>query len=239
MVIIMNKLQMFSRFCLDIVYPNRCPCCYEFLPWNEYICSKCREKVLIDTSELCSKCGKRKEDCICGAALKYDEAVVMSYYENEAKNALISMKNSSNKNFGIFAGEILGNIIIKKPEWKSCDGIVPVPMNRWNKILRGYNQAKIIANAISDVTGIPVMDDCLIKRFGYKSQHSLNAADREKNTESFQPMGRDLEGMKLIICDDIITTGNTLNRCAELLKMCGVEKVYAAVAATVKRKREE
>lgn len=226
---------MFSRFCFDIVYPNRCPCCDEFIPWNEYICSKCRDRVLIDTSELCGKCGKRKEDCMCSSALNYvnyDGAVAISYY-SEARKALIAMKDSSNKNFGIFAGEILGSIINEKQELKSCNGIVSVPMNRWNKLLRGYNQAKIIADAISDVTGIPVMNNCLIKQFSYKSQHTLNAADRKKNTESFQSAGRDLKDMKLILCDDILTTGSTLSKCAELLKMCGAEKVYAAVAATV------
>lgn len=235
----MNRIQKLCRFCIDIVYPNRCPCCNDFIVWNEYLCGRCREKVLISAEELCSKCGKMKEECMCASLPKYDEAAVISYYEKEAKNALIEMKRSQNKNFGWFAGQVLGEWIKTQPEWLSCNGVVPVPMNIRKKIARGYNHAEIIAKEISFVTGIPVMNDCIIKQGGYSEQHTLNAAEREKNTESFIPAGRDLEGMKLIICDDILTTGNTLNRCAEILKMCGAKAVYAAAAATARRKREE
>lgn len=239
MVTLMNKLQKIGRFCFDIVYPNRCPCCNEFLVWNEYLCDKCRKKVLIDISELCRKCGKHKKECICASLLKYDEAAAIAYYEEEARSGLLVMKDSRNKNFGIFAGERLGQYVKENSSWQSCDGIVPVPMDRRSRFLRGYNQAEVIASEMSFVTGIPVMNNCLIKIHGYRVQHTLNADDRKRNTESFQPMGRDLEGMRIILCDDILTTGNTLSRCAEILKMCGAKTVYAAVAATVRRKREE
>ena len=235
----MNRIQKICRFCTDLVYPNRCPCCNDFIVWNEFLCSSCREKVLVSTEEICDKCGKMKEECMCASLPKYDEAAVVSYYENEAKKALIEMKRSQNKNFGWFAGQKLGELIKTCPEWLSCDGIVPVPMSKRKKIARGYNQAEIIAKEISSVTGIPVMKDCIIKQGGYREQHTLNAAEREKNIESFLPAGRDLEGMKLILCDDILTTGNTLSRCAEILKMCGAKAVYAAAAATARRKREE
>lgn len=238
-MMMMNRIQKICRFCADIIYPNRCPCCSEFIVWNEYLCPACEEIILIDTDILCTKCGKTKEECICASLLKYDEAVAISFYEEGTKDAIIALKRSYSRNFGYFSGEKLGLWINAHPEWKSADGIVPVPMSRLKKLARGYNQAEIIAKAVSKTTGIPVMKDCIIKRYGFSEQHTLSAEERAKNTESFIPAGRDLEGMKLILCDDILTTGNTLSRCAEILKMCGAKKVYAAAAATVRRKREE
>lgn len=176
---------------------------------------------------------------MCASLLKYDEAAAVSFYEEEAKTALLAMKDSYSMNFGFFAGERLGSWIKAQPEWQSSDGIVSVPMSRRKRMLRGYNQADVIAKAVSQTTGIPIIKNCIIKRHGFSEQHTLKASDRAKNTESFIPAGRDLEGMKLILCDDILTTGNTLSRCAEILKMCGAKTVYAAAAATVRRKREE
>lgn len=176
---------------------------------------------------------------MCASLLKYDEAAAVSFYEEEAKTALLAMKDSYSMNFGFFAGERLGSWIKDQPEWQSSDGIVSVPMSRRKRMLRGYNQADVIAKAVSQTTGIPIIKNCIIKRHGFSEQHTLKASDRAKNTESFIPAGRDLEGMKLILCDDILTTGNTLSRCAEILKMCGAKTVYAAAAATVRRKREE
>ncbi|MBO5227207.1 MAG: ComF family protein [Ruminococcus sp.] len=235
----MKMTQKLCRFCIDIIYPNRCPCCGEFIVWNELICSECAGKVRIDTDSLCRKCGKAKEDCICTGKLMYDEAAAISYYEDEAKTGLIAMKNSVSRNFGWYAGIEIGSWIMTQPEWMKCDGIVPVPMSRSKKMLRGYNQADIIAKGICDVTGIPLMKDCIIKKHSRQEQHTLGAKERAENVYSFIPAGRDLDGKRLIICDDIITTGSTINRCAEILKDCGAEKVYAAAAAVTVRKREE
>lgn len=176
---------------------------------------------------------------MCAVLPVYDEASAIAFYEEKAKTGLIAMKESLNRNFGWYAGQELGQWIKTQPEWMKADGIVPVPMHWTKRMLRGYNQAEVIAKGISDATGIPVMKKCIIKKYSRTAQHKLNAKERAENVYSFIPAGRDLEGMRLIICDDILTTGSTINRCAEILKECGAEAVYAAAAATTRRKREE
>ncbi|MBQ8514144.1 MAG: ComF family protein [Ruminococcus sp.] len=235
----MNRFHSSIRFCLDLIYPNRCPCCEEFLPWNEYLCRKCREKVFFCPDEvLCRRCGKIKSECMCAVPLEYDEAAAVSYYDNGARNGLLLLKDASNRNFGWYAGVRLGEWILRQPDWMKADGLVPVPMSTGKKLLRGYNQAEVIAKGISSVTKIPVRKDCLIKKHGSREQHTLGLRERAMNVEKFQPAGRDLEGLRLILCDDILTTGATMSRCAEILKACGAEMVYAAAAATVYRKKE-
>lgn len=176
---------------------------------------------------------------MCAVLPEYDEAAALAFYEDKARTGLIELKSSLNRNFGLYAGEELGLWIKGQPVWMNADGIVPVPMHWTKRLRRGYNQAEIIAKGISSVTGIPVMKKCIIKKYSRTAQHKLGAKERAENVYSFIPAGRDLEGMRLIICDDIITTGSTMSRCAEILKKCGAEAVYAAAAATTRRKREE
>ncbi|MGN0593460.1 MAG: ComF family protein [Ruminococcus sp.] len=236
----MSLIRKCIRFCLDLVYPNRCPCCGAFLPWYELLCRSCTEKVFVDPEQFCRKCGKAKTECMCAVLPAYDEVMVLSYYEAEAKTGLIALKASANRNFGWYAGEMIGRRILENPDWMMTDGIVPVPMSPGKRLLRGYNQAEVIARGISSVTQIPVLKNCL-KKHGGQTQHLLNARQRAENTEAFQSAGRDLHGYRLILCDDILTTGSTMNRCAEILKACGAEVVFAAAAATTcrNRKREE
>jgi ComF family protein len=227
------------RFFLDLWYPNRCPCCGEILVWDALVCDACQKQIRIDPEQLCKQCGKAKTDCLCATLPQYDAAMVMSYYEAGAKNGLLEMKTSVNRNFGWYAGQTLGRQILENPDWMMVDGIVPVPMHIRKKVLRGYNQAAVIAKGISSVTHIPVLNHCLKKNAGGREQHTLSAQERDRNTEVFQQTGRNLHGYRLILCDDILTTGSTMNRCAEILKACGAETVFAAAAATTKRKREE
>ena len=234
----MKLIMKLCLFCIDIVYPNRCPCCNCFIEWNRYICDECEAEVKVDADVFCRSCGKVKQECICAVLPAYDRAAVVSFYEGKSKTALISMKESSNRNFGRYAGENLGKWIEQQPDWMEADGIVAVPMHWTKKLLRGYNQADVIAKSISSVTGIPVEKKCIIKRYSRKAQHKLGAKERAENVYSFISGGRDLEGRKLILCDDIITTGSTMSRCAEILKECGADVVYAAAAATTRRKRE-
>ncbi len=235
----MKHLRNSIRFCLDFLYPNRCPCCDGFISWDALLCENCRQQIPVNPEQLCLACGRPKEECMCALPMRYDRAMVMSFYEAGAKEGLLRMKDSSSRNFGRFAGETLGKWILTQEDWMMADGIVPVPMSTGKRLCRGYNQAEVIARAISEVTYIPILRDCLKKRHGAPEQHTLSAEQRAENTETFQPTGRNLKGYRLILCDDIITTGNTLDRCAEILKSSGAETVYAAAAAVTRRKREE
>ncbi len=175
---------------------------------------------------------------MCAVLPEYDEAIAVSFYEDKAKNGIIALKASTNRNFGWFAGEMIGKWILEQESWMMTDGIVPVPMSLGKRLLRGYNQAEVIAKGISSVTHIPVLTNCLKKKHGGPAQHTLSARQRAENTDKFQSGGRKLTGYRLILCDDVLTTGTTLNRCAELLKECGAETVFAAAAATTRRKKE-
>lgn len=228
----MNKIY---AFILDLFFPNRCPICNDYIKYNRFVCKNCLFELKSSIAEdVCPKCGK--SNCICCKKLFYSYAEVCFYYENTAKSGIISLKGES-KNFGYYLGSLLGEKINNNEAIKDADFIVPVPMARKKLKERGYNQSYVIAKEISKKTKIKILKKALFKK-NSKVQHELSAKEREENVLSFYKGKENLNGRKIIICDDVLTTGNTLNRCAELLIDMGATEVYAAVGTTTKLKKE-
>lgn len=224
----MNKL---AAFIIDLLFPNRCPICREFINWNEFICGNCSSKLKPFPDDVCAKCGK--DLCIC-KEIKYDKAFVCFYYENSAKDGIISLKDG-HKEFGYYTGVLLGQ---KISETIKADCIVPVPMSKKSYRNRRYNQAEVIARQIADINNIPLYNNFIFKNESV-AQHNLSKAERIKNVSAYYGGNLKLDNMKIILCDDVITTGSTMNRCAAILKEMGAAAVYGAAAATTKLKRNE
>lgn len=220
-----------SKFILDLLYPNRCPCCGDFIKWNKLICGKCHKSIEIVYDRTCKKCGK--EICICSEKLYYDRAAVPLRYTDLVKEGILSLKRGHNKNFGEYTGKMLSEIIKKYYSDEKFDCIIPVPMSRKSFYERGYNQAEIIAKEISNDLDIPVRNDILYKSSS-SSQHYLKRTERLKNITAIGINNIDLSGMSVIICDDVITTGSTVNRCARLLKSANASNVFMAAASQSK-----
>ena len=103
---------------------------------------------------------------------------------------------------------------------------------------RYCNPAEVLAKEIAAVTRIPMRTDLLHCAETAVAQHTLSAAQRRKHVSQFSAAGKDLKGYRILLCDDVLTTGSTMNRCAELLKAQGAVSVAAAAAATTRRNKE-
>lgn len=170
-----HLLQNSYRFLIDLVYPNRCPCCNQVIAWDAWICEACQIETALNPDTVCSGCGKPFDDCMCSESLAFDGAMAVSRYEGRARQGILQLKQAENLNFANYTGAVLGERILQKPDWMMADAIVPVPMQQHQWILRGKNPAERIANAISFVTKIPVRTDLLWKKPGGIPQHTLNA----------------------------------------------------------------
>ncbi|MBO7499380.1 MAG: ComF family protein [Bacteroidaceae bacterium] len=103
--------------------------------------------------------------------------------------------------------------------WQGVDALVPVPLTRWRRFCRGYNQAEMLARGMAEVTGLPVLN--LLRRTrNRKPQSRLNGTARIRNAEGIYeasvPNG--WRGKRLVVVDDVMTTGATLANCALALK---------------------
>lgn len=230
----MNKI---AAFILDLFFPNRCPICEKIITYDSLVCSSCLcelEKAQVHDNEICIRCGKK--ECICSGKLNYSRIAVCFYYENAAKSGIISLKRKS-KSFGYLLGNNLADKINNDDILKNADYIVPVPMEKKRLKERRYNQSYVIAKEISKKTGIAVLNNGLFKKTS-KNQHKLSKKERQENVSAFYKGSMDLSNKKIIVCDDVLTTGSTLNKCAELLINMGAAEVYGAVGTTTKLKKE-
>lgn len=223
---------------LDLVFPARCPVCDKLAPYPELICPACREKFVPVKAPRCLKCGKhigdeREEYCRgCRQTThRFDRGRGLFEYPSMARS-MYRFKYAGRKEYARFYGEQialkLGGTI---REWKP-DALVPVPVHAARRRERGYNQAEALACEIGKRMGIPV-DSRLIKRVKKTlPQKLLSDRERQNNLKkAFKIDRNDVKLKRVIIIDDIYTTGSTIDACALELKRARVEKIYFIAAA--------
>lgn len=234
------KWKQLYKYAIDLFFPNRCPCCNGFIEWDKLLCDKCIEEIKI-TDEHCPKCGKKTDECICSLGLVFDKVICVSEYKGGAVSGIYNLKDSCNTNFAVYCGRELGKKLLDINDFHA-DYIIPVPMKNFKKRLRGYNQAELIAKEIRNITGTDISNDIIIKnkKVKDKTQHKLNAKERYKNAERLFIANKteSISGKSFIICDDVMTTGYTVNRCSRILKEYGASKIVIAVAAVTTKRKE-
>ena len=225
----LNIIQML----LDIFFPRRCPICDEPLkPGGILACPPCLKRVSYLTEPTCLKCGKKIAETaeFCGdcsaRSHHFDRGIALFDYQSIA-GAIYRFKYKGRQEYAEFFGaEIskrLGADILKlKP-----DCLVPVPIHKRRLNSRGYNQATELAKVISRHLEIPY-DDKLMKRVQATIPlKSLKLKERQNNLKkAFKIVRNDVKLDRVVIIDDIYTTGSTIDAMADEFKRIGVSKVY-------------
>lgn len=213
----------------DFFYPNCCPCCGTVIPYDRLICDECAAKLA--TCSFCPKCGRHK--CICeNSELSYDGCVTVIPYTSVGRDGILELKYRDGFNFA----KLLCDPLFKRLSdygYLDADIITAVPMTIIRRSETGYNQAEYIAKRLSKLSGIPCDFKLIRKRLRSKTQHKLDAEERQTEARSayYPNPKRNLDGKTVILCDDIITTGSTLSACSEALRSMGCKKIYCAVLA--------
>ncbi len=224
----------------DILYPHRCPVCDDVLPVGSdcTLCIKCKGKVEKVTDPYCLKCGKKICDDsrqYCTDCQKkehiYTQGRAAFVYDRHMKKSIAAFKYGGRREYGKYYS---GEIVKKYGEWIDSIGaqcLIPVPIHRERYRKRGYNQAKVIADEIGNMTKLPVIDDYIERGKNTEALKNLNEAQRKlclKDaffiSEASKLLYHDLRCV--ILVDDIYTTGSTIDECARVLKKTGVKKIY-------------
>ncbi len=241
----MNRIKVIKEMFMDVIYPRKCVACENVLEMRSYrklrgdeifngLCNKCRKAVKYVENPVCMKCGKpiqnsEKEycyDCEKNQHI-YDMGIAVFEYCDEIKKAVYRLKYENYKIYGAFFGEEMakkyGNVI---SDW-NVDAIIPVPIHAGRMKKRGYNQAELIARRLSELTGIREDDYILERVKNTLPQKELGNNFRKKNIENaFKVIKNVVKYNKVILVDDIYTTGCTIDECARVLKEAGVKEVY-------------
>ncbi len=131
-----------------------------------------------------------------------------------------SIKYEGNKELGIFMGVMCARDLLKTDFFEGIDLLVPVPMHAAKIKKRGYNQAALIAEGISRVTGRPFSENLLVKNENTESQTKMNRLDRFENVRASFSVNNvhDSSAEHILLIDDVITTGSTLEACGLALQ---------------------
>lgn len=143
------------------------------------------------------------------------------------------LKYRQNASIGTYLGEIMGNSILHSSRFVGIDYLVPLPLFPDKEFKRGYNQALVICNGISKTSGIPVHSGNVIRRRATESQTRKHRAERWDNVaDSFLVSSPDkLQGKKIMLIDDVVTTGATLEACGQVILEVGASELYLATLA--------
>lgn len=218
----------------NIVFPPRCPVCDEVIYVGKDTCEDCRKKVICIGEPSCKKCGKpledqRREYCTDCMRKKhyFSQGKAVFVYQGEIRQSMYRFKYSNKREYaGFYAKEavrIYGDWIRRK----QIGAIVPVPMYRWKEKGRGYNQAAVFALALGEKMNLPV-EKRMVKRIRNTTpQKELNDVERKINLKkAFQLVPNIVKYRKILIVDDIYTTGSTIDAVAEVLLQAGVDEIY-------------
>lgn len=240
-----NKKEMI----IDLFFPNKCPFCDKAIHWTKYCCDKCYDNSDIEhnTEYRCSRCDRLLSKCICDKLeipddIYYDRIYYSGKYTNDlVRKAVLSLKYNKDGNAYELFSDSLSRGIIRDRDLNiiSYDYIVPVPMNIRKERIRGYNQSECLANAISEKISVPVNNNLIMKVYSDKSQHERDTSDRiiSARNEYKKIEGAYVKG-NLLLCDDIMTSGATLNNCARLLKELGADSVSLVVCVRKAKESE-
>ncbi len=216
----------------DILYPRRCLICSSLLNFNsqrKWLCDNCKPfKIARYIHKICEKCGRIIEHdgkCImCNEHnTYYDKGYILYEYSDNIRKIMIKYKFRQKRMYSDFFAEEMtkyfNEFILCKYDYICC-----VPIHKRKMALRGYNQSELVALNLSKYFGIKYMP-LLVKVKNTKQQSRLSAREREQNVKDAFDCTYNLKDKSVLIIDDVLTTGYTINECCKMLKKAEAQKV--------------
>ena len=221
---------------MDLLFPRRCPICDKPVkPYGALICDACRDVPQPVGSCTCCKCGKpvRPEEEYCADCRRvrhiyYRGASVFRY--RSVSGSLYRFKYEKRREYADYYGREMGRTL---EAFLSLIGerhrpamLVPVPCSARRMRRRGYNQAAVLAEKVSENSRIPVEKGILFRSKDTKAMRTMSAAERQNNLKkAFHVYGNGVRLKSIMLIDDIYTTGATIDACAGALLEAGAQEV--------------
>ncbi|MGI9510135.1 MAG: double zinc ribbon domain-containing protein [Geminicoccaceae bacterium] len=240
-------LQRSALRCLDMVLPPRCLGCGEIVEDIAGLCAACWRQLTFIGPPCCRLCGYPlpqtiTEMPVCGACAAeppaFDRARAALRYDDGARGMILRFKHADRTDIARTFGRMLARA--GADLLADCDLIVPVPLHRWRLLQRGYNQAGLLASSLPDGCNRLVIPDLLQRVRATLSQQGMSGGQRQRNITSsaFRVHPRYLDrlaGRRVLLIDDVLTTGATVTACTHVLRKGGAAAIDVLALARVVR----
>ncbi len=217
---------------VDLFFPPHCVGCGRE---GEFICVACRRSLPHLVPPLCDGCGRPliADNCPSCSKWKLEINGIRSPYafEGVMRQAIYRLKYGHWKVLAIPLGELLAQYVRARPIL--VDAVVPVPLHSRRLRQRGYNQSALLAREVGRILSIPVVEGSLERISNGRAQvKAMDAAERRRNVQgAFRCGDERLRGHRVVIVDDVCTTGATLDSCAAALLRAGAVSAWGLALA--------
>ena len=221
---------------IDLWFPRRCPVCDRPVkPYGSLICRDCAAVPRSVGLYTCCKCGKPVEpeeeycpDCRQKKHIYYRGAATFRY--RSISGSLYRFKYEGRREYadyyGVEMARTLEDFLAQAGSSHIPDLLVPVPCSAQRLRKRGYNQAAVLAQKLSERSQIPVAESALERSRDTQAMRSMSASERQNNLKkAFHAYGNSVRLKSIMLIDDIYTTGATIDACARTLLEAGAEEV--------------
>lgn len=230
---------------IDVIFPRRCFLCNEFSE-SEGLCQECWKTITWISSPKCKICGAPFEfevDSICEDCSNnkpyFDKAISVFEYDACSKPLIVMFKHYDSTALAPYLAKVM--YAASERDIKNCDVIIPVPITFSKRLKRKYSQSELLALRFSELSKIKYAPEILIKQKNTADQETLTARNRKKNLSGAFAVASDfkseINGKDVVLIDDVMTTGSTVNECSKILKKSGAKRVIAVTAARVSKKQ--
>lgn len=222
------------KWLIELLFPRRCVGCGR---QGELLCGACWLKVDFLYDQTCVECGRAAVGGVthpgCRRPGGLDGLWCLARYRGPMRLIVRGLKYSYLTVISDLIEQLILYYIERETMYLPAAVLMPAPVHRQVLRKRGYNQAEVIAEELARVWGLPILRDVVVKTRANVSQTRLNRQQRKLNVKGVFDWGIDLEeagkllaGQKVIVVDDVVTTGATMSEMAGLLKKSGVSEVW-------------
>ena len=226
----------------SLFYPPTCVVCSGDAERREYLCANCRSRAPRIRSPFCVKCSEPFSGAITQTfscancehrTLHFDSAVAAYRSRGIVRKLVHDFKYGRQRHLRYPLAEWLGETLSDpRLRGRRFDVIVPVPLHPARERERGFNQAALLAELLATKAALPLRS--VLERIRYTTtQTAYDRAERMENLHNAFRLrkNRDVRELRVLLIDDVLTTGSTLSECARVLKAAGAISVHAATAA--------
>jgi ComF family protein len=228
----------------DLLFPPRCGCCGEDCvaqPGTPILCSTCSAELAPSNRPTCTRCAMPCSDADAaagdcydcrGTKLQFAQARSLGSYDGPLRQAVLKIKHYQHEPLARALGSMLAEELRRRPFPEPCDLVVPVPLHWLQRMWRGTSTTSTLARSVARSLGLRVSGQLVCRRM-LRRQHTLPAKERRENVKgAFRvSWARGLQGARVLLVDDVMTSRATANEAARALLAAGAASVCVATVA--------